>query len=188
MAEPLGDVAGKAAAVEAKKLWRSHTARTDRGEPALRIGLAASFTADPLVPFVGAALLANDTEAAFTLAPYNQLFQTCLDPRASLGADCDVIALLWRLEDLMLDEISGFLRGDREALSRASGKLGCARRRDPATARQLFGDGRGRGAALPDRASPRASWRSTMPVGSAAFTAPWPPSSSTRSAGSRGST
>src|SRR5262249_5647311 len=115
--------ANRSAAIEAKKLWRDHQARPDGAAPAIRIGLAASFTADTLVPFIGAALLANNTATAFKVGPYNQLFQTCLDPQTSFGGACDVIVLLWRLEDLMLDEISGFLRGDRTALNRANEKL-----------------------------------------------------------------
>src|SRR5882724_2447910 len=116
------DITSRAAAIEAKKMWRDHLGRAGGSAPALRIGLAASFTADTLVPFIGAALLANDTKAEFEVGPYNQLFQTCLDPQASFGGACDVIVLLWRLEDLMLDEISGFRRGDETALSRASEK------------------------------------------------------------------
>jgi len=118
-----GDVAGRAAAIEAKKAWRDHVSGAAGRAPALRVGLAASFTADTLVPFIGAALLTADTVAEFKVGPYNQLFQTCLDPQASFGGPCDVIVLLWRVEDLMLDEITGFLSGDAEALSRARAKL-----------------------------------------------------------------
>jgi FkbH-like protein len=114
----------RALVIEAKKLWRDHLAHADKTTPAVRVGVAASFTADTLAPFVGAALLANDTAAQFKLGPYNQLFQICLNPEAGLGGACDVILLLWRLEDLMLDEIAGFLGGDGAALSRANDKLG----------------------------------------------------------------
>lgn len=119
----MDDVARKAP-IEAKKAWREHLARADRSASALRIGIAASFTADPLAPFVGAALLAESTEAEFTVGPYNQLFQTCLDPQSSFQGPVDVAVLLWRLEDLMLDEMSDFLGGDAEMLKRASDKLG----------------------------------------------------------------
>ena len=47
---------------------------------------AASFTADPLVPFIGAALLASDTAAEFKVGPYNQLFQACLDREIKSGS------------------------------------------------------------------------------------------------------
>lgn len=129
MAEPLSvsygaaEPFGKASTIAAKKAWRDHLTGGGDSAPAIRIGLAASFTADPLVPFIGAALLAQDTVAEFKVGPYNQLFQTCLDPQASFGAACDVIVLLWRLEDLMLDEITRFLSGDHEALREAKAKL-----------------------------------------------------------------
>jgi FkbH-like protein len=76
-----------------------------------------------LVPFVGAALLANGIVPEFAVGPYNQLFQTCLDPQASFGGPTDVVVLLWRLEDLMLDEMTGFTGGDAGALPRARDKL-----------------------------------------------------------------
>jgi FkbH-like protein len=113
----------RAAAIAAKKAWRDHLAPADGTRPAVRVGLAASFTAETLVPFVGAALLDGKTEAEFTVGPYNQLFQVCLDPETGFGGPCDAIVLLWRLEDLMLDEIAGFLGGDPAAPARASEKL-----------------------------------------------------------------
>ena len=125
MAEPAttSDAASRAATIEAKKAWRAHVAGAAGEAPALRIGLAASFTVDTLAPFVGAALLAEGLTPAFSIAPFNQLFQTCLDPEASFHGLTDVAVLLWRLEDLLLDEINGFLGGDREAVRRARGKL-----------------------------------------------------------------
>jgi len=113
----------KGTAIAAKKAWRAHLARGADATSAIRIGVAASFTADTLVPFIGAALLDEKTVPAFTIGPYNQLFQVCLDPAAALGAACDVIVLLWRLEDLMLDEMTGFVAGDATALARARDKL-----------------------------------------------------------------
>jgi FkbH-like protein len=109
--------------IEAKKAWREHLARADRPEPNLRIGIAASFTVGALIPFVGAALLANGSAAEFKIGPYNQLFQTCLDPEASFGGPTEIVVLLWRLEDLVLDEMTSFLSSDEGALARASGKV-----------------------------------------------------------------
>jgi predicted enzyme involved in methoxymalonyl-ACP biosynthesis len=115
--------AGRTAAIEAKKVWREHLARGEAETPALRIGLAASFTAETLVPFIGAALLAEGANPAVTVGPYNQLFQTCLDPQSSFHGPSDVILLLWRFEDLMLDEITAFAGGDASAVRRAGEKL-----------------------------------------------------------------
>jgi FkbH-like protein len=118
-----GGAAGRTTAIEAKKVWRGYMARGQAETPALRIGLAASFTAETLVPFIGSALLAEETTPAITVAPYNQLFQTCLDAQGSFHGPSDVIVLLWRLEDLMLDEIAAFAGGDASALRRAGDKL-----------------------------------------------------------------
>src|SRR5579863_3650167 len=117
------DPFSREAAIEAKRTWRAHNAQRGEATPAIRIALAATFTVDTLVPFIGAALLAEGTVPEFRIAPYNQLFQTCLDPQASFDGPSDVIVLLWRLEVLMLDEINGFLGGDAEALKRAGDKL-----------------------------------------------------------------
>jgi FkbH-like protein len=117
-----GEAAAKSATIEAKKRWREHLANAEV-KPVLRVGLAASFTTDTLVPFVGAALLYENTAAEFAVAPFNQLFQTCLDPQTSFNGIVNVVVLLWRLEDLLLDEISGLLAGDLDALDRASAKL-----------------------------------------------------------------
>jgi len=115
--------ANRTASIEAKKAWRQHLARGEAETPTLRIGLAASFTAETLVPFIGAALLAESANPVITVGPYNQLFQTCLDPQASFHGPSDVVILLWRLEDLMLDEITAFAGGDASALRRAGDKL-----------------------------------------------------------------
>ncbi|HWD56769.1 MAG TPA: HAD-IIIC family phosphatase [Stellaceae bacterium] len=122
VAVPTGEAAARAAAIATKRLWREHLARGDV-EPALRIGIAASFTAETLVPFVGGTLVAEGFAAEFKVGPYNQLFQTCLAPETCFHGPCGAVVLLWRLEDLMLDEIAGFLAGDPVALARASDKL-----------------------------------------------------------------
>jgi FkbH-like protein len=109
---------------EAKRLWRSYCRDVSNGDQTatLRIGLSASFTAETLVPFLGAHLIVNQLPPAILVGPYNQLFQTCLAPQSVFGNICDVIALLWRLEDLVLEEINAFLHGDRSAVARASEK------------------------------------------------------------------
>ena len=46
-------------------------------------GVAATFTANPLVPYFGAHLLEAGLEPAIEIGPYHQLFQVCLDHRSS---------------------------------------------------------------------------------------------------------
>ncbi len=57
------------------------------------------------------------------VAPFNQLFQTCHDPQTAFGETCDAIVLLWRLEDLMEEEIAAGIEGDKNALARAGEKI-----------------------------------------------------------------
>jgi FkbH-like protein len=90
-----------ATAGEARALWRQWMRGTERGAgKPLRLGLAATFTAEPLAPLLGAALLAEGFAPELRVGPYNQLFQVCLDPEPHLGA-CDAIVLLWRMEELL---------------------------------------------------------------------------------------
>jgi len=115
------------AALEARNLWRAWEKSVTRHatEPAFRLGLAASFTAESLVPFVGAELLQMGVSPAVWVAPYNQIFQVCLDPQAAFGADQspDAIAILWRMEDLLTPELEAFASGDRTALQSALDKV-----------------------------------------------------------------
>jgi FkbH-like protein len=128
MSDPASRVpAGSAASawIEAKALWRTFTSEEARaGQTDIHIGIAASFTAHNLVQFVGAPLLSAGYRPQIKLGPYNQLFQVCLDPQSHFGAQCDAIVLLWRIEDLLQDEIDGVLRQDKAAWEQAAKKLG----------------------------------------------------------------
>jgi FkbH-like protein len=110
--------------IEAKALWRKFSSElAAEGPTDIHIGIAASFTAHNLVQFVGAPLLAAGYRPQIKLGPYNQLFQVCLDPQSHFGAQCDAIALLWRIEDLLQDEVDSVLRYDKETWERAAQKL-----------------------------------------------------------------
>ena len=127
MLEPSGlaPITQATSAASMKAAWRRYGEQVSRHEvkPALRVGLAASFTANSLIPFIGAHLAEAGLKPAIELAPYNQIFQACLDYKSFFGAECDVIILLYRLEDMVLDEIMAFLHGDAEAFRRASSKI-----------------------------------------------------------------
>jgi hypothetical protein len=64
-----------------------------------RIGVTASFTANPLFRPMLAARVA-DAEAEIVEADFNQVHQTLLDPAASLGELPDQLLVLWRVEDI----------------------------------------------------------------------------------------
>jgi FkbH-like protein len=85
-----------------RSAWQSHMRKRGEGETDLSIGISASFTADPLIPYLGGlALEAGYVRPEIAIADYNQVFQTCLNPEAAFGGVVpEVILLLWRLEDL----------------------------------------------------------------------------------------
>jgi FkbH-like protein len=109
--------------VAAKARWREHLAQPDGGDADLKIGIAASFTANNLAPFVGAGLLAAGMTPEFSIGQYNQLLQACLNPNGHFGGKCDAIVLLWRFEELVAEEMAAYLGGDGGALARAGDKL-----------------------------------------------------------------
>ena len=81
----------------------------------ISIGLATSFTGNSLLPFLGAQLLEADLKPSLELGPYNQLFQVCLDHNSIFKTELDVIVLLYRFEDIVLEELLAFLKGDAGA-------------------------------------------------------------------------
>jgi FkbH-like protein len=111
--------------LEAKARARAHQQRLAEGGVArpFRVGLAGTFTLDPLVPFLTDALLAAALPPQVVLAPYGQLFQVCLEPAAAFTAAPAAIVLLFRLEDLMADELRAAVAGDADALAGAEAKL-----------------------------------------------------------------
>jgi FkbH-like protein len=108
-----------------KALWRDYNERLALQEvkPSISIGVAASFTANSLLPFLGAQLVESNLNPALELGPYNQLFQVCLDHKSIFKTECDVIVLLYRLEDIVLEELLAFLDGDSGAFQRAAAKI-----------------------------------------------------------------
>ena len=89
----------------------------------ISIGLATSFTGNSLLPFLGTQLLEADLKPSLELGPYNQLFQVCLDHNSIFKTELDVIVLLYRFEDIVLEELLAFLKGDAGAFQRAVEKI-----------------------------------------------------------------
>ena len=109
------------ASLDCRRQWSRHSAETmsDSGDLAVtfKVGLAGSFTIDPIIPYLGTQLISRGIgRPAVFVAPYNQLFQTCLNPEAALGGAVDAIVLLMRLEDLFEAELEDFVHGEDEAL------------------------------------------------------------------------
>ena len=111
----------------AKAEARAYERRLAAGEDTAgyRVGLAATFTAEALGPFLVHGLLAAGLKPALHMAPYNQVHQACLDHRAAFAAPegLDAIVLLWRIEDLLPRELERFVAGDASALAAAAEKV-----------------------------------------------------------------
>lgn len=87
--------------------------------------IAATFTANPLVPYLGVKCIDDDGPIPrITVAPYDQLFQVCLNWQAMFTSHAPTaIILIWRIEDLLRSELQEFLRGNIDALARAFVKI-----------------------------------------------------------------
>jgi FkbH-like protein len=111
------------ASLDHRKQWSRHSAEITAGscEAAFlfKVGLAGTFTIEPIIPYLGAELISRGIgRPAVFAAPYNQLFQTCLNPDTAFGYNVDAIVLLMRLEDLFESEIEAFVQGEDEALEK----------------------------------------------------------------------
>ena len=111
--------------IQIQVAWREHVEKlkTKKLEPDRRIGIAASFTAESLVPFLGTALIGAGMCPSIQVGPFNQLFQVCLDHQGHFRETPDVIAILFRFEDLAYEEIVGYLRGEKASLAGVLAKL-----------------------------------------------------------------
>lgn len=106
---------------EARVRWKSGA----RSEDGLRIGVAASFTAEPIAPYLSAALTSAGLGCkSIAFAPYNQLIQACLDHKTAFDGEVDVGVLLWRIEDIARSALHALVAGRSEALEEIVGAAG----------------------------------------------------------------
>jgi FkbH-like protein len=104
--------------LDGQRRWLAH--RRERSvEPTLRVGVSASFTAEPLEPFLGGRLLDAGEEPAFSFADYNQIHQVCFDPEGMLGS-VDVAVILWRIEDVFAADLHRLLE---QGVGEAAGSI-----------------------------------------------------------------
>jgi FkbH-like protein len=108
-----------------KAVWREHSERPapEGLKTSISIGVAASFTGNSLLPFLGTPLLEAGLKPSLELGPYNQIFQICLDHTSVFKKQHDIIVLVYRLEDIILEELLAFLQGDTGAFQRAAEKI-----------------------------------------------------------------
>jgi hypothetical protein len=81
-----------------KAIWRQYQQAGALPLTDIDIAVAASFTVEPVIPYLGATLLGKGFGAPkIEVAPFNQLQQLCLDPAGVMGRDdFGVMMLLWR--------------------------------------------------------------------------------------------
>lgn len=82
----------------------------------LRVGVAASYTAQALVPHLGAELLERGFAPNIALAPYNRIIGLCAEPERVLGAVVDTLIVLPRIEELAAGPLRRFLTGRASSL------------------------------------------------------------------------
>lgn len=76
----------------------------DTSSSALRLAIAATFTADPIAPVISFWKSETDSDLEVQFAPYNQVLQSLLDPSSELSLNRNgVNVILLRLEDLAPD-------------------------------------------------------------------------------------
>lgn len=82
------------------------SAATDK----MTIGLAGSFTVDPLTLHLEKQLETKGfNNPEFCVAPYNQIQQLSINPEVLLGSTPDYLIVLWRLEDIGFGELDSFI-------------------------------------------------------------------------------
>src|SRR5512147_2828780 len=98
--KPMPALGANATTAAFHRRWREIEADPGELRP-LPLALAASVTIEPLVPYLGAFLAERGLHARFTVAPFNQIYQSLLDPQSDLRrADAAVAVVLPRLEEL----------------------------------------------------------------------------------------
>lgn len=99
-------------ALDVRRRWQKLGAATDeiRTEP-LRIALLASYTIDPLVPYLGVHLHDARITAELTTGPYNQIAQQLLDDNGEIAnTHPHLLVVVPRLEELGEDPVGDLVR------------------------------------------------------------------------------
>lgn len=110
---------GSTGCAETRRRWAAF-ARDGNGQAAgaapFAVGIAASYTADPLVPHLGAFLLDAGFAPVLRPGPYNQILQACADPDRTMGGPLDAIVVLPRIEEMAAAPMRAFLAGASGAI------------------------------------------------------------------------
>lgn len=90
----------------------------------ITIGMAGTFTVDPLGKHLKSALADKDIATDnFLVAPYDQITQLSFNPDTLLGGIPDVLIIFWRLEDIGFEELDSFIETLKTLRRNYSGTL-----------------------------------------------------------------
>jgi hypothetical protein len=102
----------------ARTLWSNwETQIPSHAERAVKVALCASFTTQLLEPYIGTELLRHGIVAAPQHSPYHQIHAELLSPASTLRREPvpEVVAVLWRMEELMADAVTLLAKDPRAA-------------------------------------------------------------------------
>jgi FkbH-like protein len=108
------------------KGWGDYKKKAEIGpkEKYFQIGLAGTMTLEIFEPYLGSLLIDEGFNVNLTVAPYNQVFQTCLEPAKSFkGQNVNAIVLLWRIDDLCGDDLLSYVCGDNQVFTKIIEKV-----------------------------------------------------------------
>jgi len=90
----------------------------------ITIGLAGSFTVDPLTLHLEKTLETRGFKnPEFFVAPYNQIQQLSINPENLLGSTPDYLIILWRLEDIGFGDVDNFINAIKTLRQNYTGTL-----------------------------------------------------------------
>lgn len=116
--------------LELRTRWKA-IGRSGR-KPALKVAVLATFTADPLAPYLGVPLEDAHLPAEVWVGPYHQILQECLNPQSATARYHPDVLVVWaRLDELwsglplpLVDGAQGYLE---QPLAVAEAALDAAR-------------------------------------------------------------
>lgn len=110
----------------ARTLWSDWETKIPlHTEKVVKVALCATFTTEPLEPYVGTELLRRGIVAVLGHSPYNQIHAELLSTASSLRREPQpaVVVILWRMEELLAEAMTLLAKDPRAAREAANREL-----------------------------------------------------------------
>jgi FkbH-like protein len=118
----VGDVLGVESSVAAfHRRWRELSAAPGALRP-LAVAIVASYTVEPLLPYLGCLLAQRGLFATFTVAPFGQIYQSLLDPGSEVRG-AEIVIVLARLDDMCARSLARLAGLDPDDVSAARAEV-----------------------------------------------------------------